>query len=127
MVNTASGGHLFGSHVSRCSHDLMGGCQGSRLAVVAKDSRESKVGNLDAALTGHQDVFGFDVAMNDAFVMCKLKRIAQVWNDGQRVLWRELLLANDLAKCGSVDKFHQEVIRLAGFAKLVDRNNLGMI
>ena len=58
---------------------------------LAKQSGQPKVSDLDSAAFVDEDILRLDVAMDHAFVMCKLQCVAQLPDDGERFLGSQFL------------------------------------
>lgn len=66
--------HLLGAHVERRAHGHAALCQ--MHLIRTEDTRQTEVGHFDFALTGQQDVFRFDVAVNNAdLARCPAQRL----------------------------------------------------
>jgi hypothetical protein len=105
VVNLAGPLDLLGGHVLRRAHYLFTGLREARSppapslrCIAPTDYRhtgggiqphqfgQAKVGDLYLSRAVEQDVFGLDVAMDDAAVVCVLEGIADLRNDGQGFL-----------------------------------------
>ena len=93
VVDGVGGGALFGGHVLGGAHD--------RGAVVVfrgpwsvirggNDASEAEVGDFDLAGLSEEDVFGFDVAVDDAAVVGVLEGVADLGDDGEGVVGGEV-------------------------------------
>ena len=74
---------------------------------------EAEVGDLHAAPLVEQDVLGLDVAMDDAFVVGVLQRVADLRHDRQRLGRRQAARLDELPQVGAVDVLHHEVVKSA--------------
>ena len=61
-----------------------------------------------------EDVLGLDVAVDDALVVGELERLADLRDDGQRLLGREPAGLLDLAQVPAVHELHDQVVQRAG-------------
>ena len=98
---------------------------GVRLA--AEDFGDAEVGDFHAALLVDQDVFGFDVAMDDAFVVGELQGSQICGTICERFARREFAGALQLAQVESVDEFHDEEGEAADLAEFMDGDDVGMV
>ncbi len=69
---------------------------------------EAEVGDFDLAGFGEEDVFGFDVAVDDAAVVGVLECVADLGDDGEGVVGGEGVGVEELAEGEAVDEFHGE-------------------
>ena len=88
---------------------------------------DAEIGDFDAASFVEQQVLGLDVAMHNAAVMGKLQRIAKRRDNGERLLGRELAGAQQLPEIRAIHEFHQQKIKAAGLAEIMNRNNVRVI
>ena len=113
---------LFGAHVERRAHrdaDLR-----EVRAAVALHAGEAEVGDFHFAAAGEHDVFGLDVAVDDAFAGRFGERGGDLPQDIERELRRErAAAANDFAQIAAGDVFLRDVmdaVFLADFVNLHD-------
>src|ERR1700683_3739810 len=92
MVERAAS-NLFGRHVGWCSHDDAGlgaaggrGKRGVGGTVGADIFRQAEVEHLNAAIVGHHDVGGLQVAVHDAFFVGGSERVGQGAGDLDNLL-----------------------------------------
>ena len=138
MVHFAGSFDLLRGHVVWCAQCRAAGCQGGlRRWVatahgrgfwlrVANEFRNAEVGDFHAAFGVEQDVLRLDVAMEDAFVVRVLERLADFGNDGQGLLGGEAARLHGLAEIDAIDKFHQQIKETVRLAKIVDGDNVRM-
>lgn len=81
VINGPGSPHLFWGHVMDRPHDLAGACQRVVRRRGAEKLRQAKVGNLHSPLLVHQNVFRFDVAMHDSFIVGELECFANLRDD----------------------------------------------
>ncbi len=98
----------------RRAHDVPGAGQPEVLRFLPQDFGQAEVGDFHAAFFVEQDVFGFDVAMDDAFVVRELERGADLRNDCQRLARRKFARLLDLPQVRPVHKFHEEIMEWCG-------------
>jgi len=92
----------------RCAHDLAFGGEPERFGLATEDFGEAKVSDFHAAFAVREHVLGFDVAVDNAFVVRLLQRVANLWNNLQRFTRREASGAFELAQDRTIHKFHDE-------------------
>lgn len=96
---------------------------------LAKQSGQPKVSDLDSAAFVDEDILRLDVAMDHAFVMCKLQCVAQLPDDGERFLGSQFLdrfRSLSLSQSDSVDEFHQQKIDAAALSEFVHDDDMRM-
>jgi hypothetical protein len=93
----------------------------------AHEFGDAEVGDFDASLAIEQDVFRFDVAVNDALLVGELEGFADAGDDRQCFLGLETAFAEELAEAGAIDVFHHQVEEAAGFAGVMDGDDIGMV
>ena len=74
-----------------------------------------------------QKIFRLDVAVNDAFVVRELQRLADLRHDGQRLFWRQFPRLFDFAQVGAIHELHQQIVQRAGLAKVMNGDDVRMI
>ena len=90
-----------------------GGDEGGGFATgrgVAEHLGDAEVGDFDAARFVEKEVFGLDVAVDYAVLVRVLQRLADGWNDGQRLLGREAAGAHRLPEIHAVHELHEEEV-----------------
>ncbi len=65
----------------RSPHHLAFHGKAHLLSLQPKNPRQTEIGDLHTPFAIHEHVLGFDVTVNDSFVMCILERIADLGND----------------------------------------------
>jgi len=88
-IDSAAPHQLLGAHISQRPYGV---APGERVAAGGADrARDTEVGH-PGVISGQEDVFGLDVAMDDAVRVCVGQRIADLEGDAQRFLeWQALL------------------------------------
>ena len=81
---------------------------------------KAKVEHFDAALIGHHDVGGLQVAMDDALVMGGGQRLGDRAGDFQDAIDGETAFRNELIERLALDQFHREEVDAIGFLNRVD-------
>ena len=71
---------------------------------------EAEVGDFDLAGAGEEDIFGFDVAVDDAAVVGVLEGVADLGDDGEGVIGGGGGGVEELAEGEAVDEFHEEEV-----------------
>ncbi len=102
---------------------VSGACLGGQ----AQHFGNAEVGDLHPPLLVEQNVLGLDVAVDDAFVVRKLERLADLRDDGQRLLGRKPAGALDLPQIAAVHEFHYEVVQGARLAEVMHRDDVRMV
>ena len=93
--------------------DLARAGQRAVLRLAAHQLRDAEVGDLDPALLVQQDVLRLDVAVDHAMVVGVLQGLADLRDDGQGLLGRQLAGVQQLAEVQAVDELHEEVVQTA--------------
>ena len=92
------------------------------------DAKINHLGHRHAIIVGHQDVRGFNVAMNDALLMRVLNGLGDVDEQAEPLLGGQIIL---VAVLGDLDPMYQlhDKVRTArlGRASLEDFGNVRMI
>ena len=88
---------------------------------------DAKVRDLHTALFVQEEIFGFDVAMDDAVLMRILQRLAHGRHHGQRLLGREPAGLHCLPQIHAVHEFHEQKVKAACLAKVVNRDNIWVV
>ena len=136
--------HLLRRHVMRCADDLaflsdwgsslalrppathrMGEGRGEGRAST-HNSGNAKVSDLHPALFVEQDVLRLDVAVDDAFIVRELERLANLRDDLQRLARRQFARLLQLSQVKSIDKLHDEEGQSVGLAELMDGDDVRM-
>jgi hypothetical protein len=132
IVNGAAG-DLLGRHVGRYAHDRAhlgvpgrghGGVAGRHCPQVLG---QAEVQHLDPAVTGHHNVSGLQIAVNDPFFMRSRKRIGQRVGNRDDLLDRQTTMRNELPERLPFDQFHGGKVDTIGFLDGKDRDNMRMI
>ena len=135
-VTRRADGLLPGEFVGRAHHSVhaggsaasrFGGHRTARPAIAAQHFGDAKVRHLHPAGLVEQQVLRLDVAVDDAPVMRELQRVAQRRHDGQRLLRREFPRAQQMAQVHAVHKFHEQVIKSARLAEVVNGDDVRMV
>ena len=87
---------------------------------------DAEIRNLHLALFVYNQVFRFDVTMNNAAVMSVLEGFADGRDNGQRFLGVKPVRPEDLAQVDAIHEFHQQKIERAGLPEIVDGDNIWM-
>jgi hypothetical protein len=72
----------------------------------------------------HQNVFRLDVAVDDAQIVGKLERVANLRHDGQRFARRDAARREQLAQRDAIHEFHEQVIHSARLAEIMDGDDV---
>ncbi len=80
--------NLFRCHVMRRAHHVPDPGQRNLSGGHSHYFGNAEIGDLHPALFVHQEIFRFDVAVDDAFVVGELQRLADLRYDGQRLFRR---------------------------------------
>lgn len=118
---------LLGRHVVRCAEGCAGAGESDGTFFFTDDFGDAEVGDLHASAGVEEDVFGLDIAVEDAFLVGVLKCVADFWDDGEGFGGGEFAHAHGLAKVEAIDEFHDEVIEAAGVAEVMDHDDIRMI
>ena len=76
--------------------------------------REAEVGDFHPAFFVQQNVFRFDVAVDDAFIVRELERGADLRNDFERLARRQFAGLFNLPQVRPVHVFHDEIMNGRG-------------
>src|SRR5258708_7233306 len=87
---------------------------------------DSEIGYLHASFLIHQDILRLNIAVDHAIVMCELQSVANLGNQFQSVLGRQVPSFYELSEIGPIDKLHDEIKQAVALAKIVDRDNAWM-
>ena len=74
-----------------------------------------------------QDVLRLDVAVDDAFVVGELERLADLRDDRQRLLGRQPPGLLDLAQVAAVHEFHHQVMQRARLPEIMHGDDVRMV
>ncbi len=118
---------LLRGHVVGRADNIPGPRQRSRLGGQAEHLGNAEIGDLHPPLFVEEDVLGFDVAMDDAFVVRELERFADLRDDRQGLLGRKPAGALDLPQVPAVHKFHHQVVQGAGLPKIMHRDDVRVV
>ena len=88
---------------------------------------DAKIGDLDPAGLIEQQVLRLDIAMDNAPVMGELQGVAQRRHDGQGFFRGKLTGLQQLPQVRAVHEFHEQIIKPAGLAEVVNGNDMRMI
>ena len=102
-----------------------GGSLTSNSIIFGQVDRQPQVGELGCSITGHQDVVGVDVAVDQSFAVGVFEPhgdLAHELDGGRRGNHR--LLGNQRADGLAFDVLHHEIIPAAGFAEVVDAHQI---
>ena len=91
------------------------------------DGGDAEVGDFDGAGFIDEEVFGFDVAVDDAVVVGALEGVADRGDDGEGFGGGETAGLEELAEIETVDEFHDEEAAAGGLAEVVDGDDVGVI
>ena len=98
-----------------------------RAVTRTSELRQAKVKNLHAAIFGDKDILGFQIAVNDSFLM----RRRQAMRDLQRVVNRFPLRQGDpahaLAKSFTFQQFRDDVRRIVVRIDVINNEDIRMI
>ena len=145
MIHLARRLNLLRRHVLRRAHDTA--CVGQfggravllrRLPALAdrqvsptiipnNNLRQTKIRHLHAATAVQQNILRLDVAVDDALVVRELQRVADLRHDGQRLAGGNAFLRQQLAERDAVHKFHEQIVKSAGLAVVVNGDDVGMV
>ena len=118
---------LFGRHVVRCAEGGPGAGEWIFGDGFSEEFGDAEVGDFNAAAGVEEDVVGFDVAMEDAFVVGVLEGFADARDDGEGLGGVDGAGAHGLAEVDAVDVFHEEVEEGAGLAEVVDGDDVWVV
>ena len=82
------------------------------------------IGDFDPAALVDQDILGLDVPVHDVFVVRELQRLADLRNDAQSLLRRELSAADHFPQVRAVNVLHDEVVQLSLLAEIIDADDV---
>src|SRR5229473_4781252 len=111
----------------RCSNDIFRPCERRVGGSLAEYFGNAEVGDFNSTPLIQQNVLGLDVAVDDAFIVGKLKRFANLRDDAKRLGWCQSTSALERAQVGSIYKFHQEIGHAACLAEVVHRDDIRVI
>ncbi len=118
---------LLGGHVVHGAERCAGGGERHIGMFLAHELGDAEVGDLHAALRVEQDVLGLDVAVENAFLVRELKRLANLRHDGQRLRGREPSGLHGLAQIHAIHVFHHQIVEAARLAEVEDADDVRMI
>jgi hypothetical protein len=88
---------------------------------------QAEVEHLHHAVCPHLDVRGLEIAVDDALLVRRLKGLANLLRDRQRLVHRDGALRDAVGEGRALDQLHHERVRAAGLLEAVDRGDVGMI
>ena len=118
---------LFGRHVVRRADGQAAGRQRDLVLGLAEQLGDAEVGDLHPALRVEQDVLRLDVAVQDAFVVGELERLANLRHEHHRLLRGEPARLHRLAQVYAVHELHQQVEEPAGLAEVMDGDDVRVV
>ena len=117
---------LRGHVVGRPNGRAAGGELGRRLCV-ADQLGDAEVGDLHPAAGIEQDVLRLDVAMENAFVVRILQRLANPGHQGQGLGRCEPARLHGLAQVDPIHILHHQKEKLTRLAEIIDRHNARVV
>lgn len=134
VVDGTAAGDLFGSHVVGGAHGLAcageragGGAAGLRL-FETEELGESEVGDFYPSAIIEQDILGFDVAMDDPFVVGELEGVADLADDFECLLRVGRAICDHLPEGWAFDVLHEEVVEAAGgLTEVENADDVGVV
>ena len=118
---------LLGCHVVRGADDLLGLGQRGRFGFAPQDFGDAEVHDLHPAPRIEENVFRFDVAVDDAFVVGELERLADLRDDQKRLARGEFACLLQLPQVQPLYVFHDEVRQALNLAELVHGDDVRMV
>ncbi len=88
---------------------------------------KAKIENLGVAALGHKDVRGFDVAMDDAFGMSRVKGVGHFDGNVQNALQLHRASDNVVLQRHAIKVFHGDERFGIVFTDIVNRADVGMV
>ena len=88
---------------------------------------QSKVQDLYYAVWPHLDVGGFEIAVNDALLVCRVKRIGDLLRDGERFVERNRPVRDAIRQCRSLDQLHHQRGYAGALLEAVNLRDIRMI
>jgi hypothetical protein len=125
MINGIGMLDLFRGHV-RGVPTLVPACVSVRSGAFATEQFARPKSQSSRDLFIDEDVLRFDVPVHDSFIVRKLERLADTWDNRQRFLRRNLIGPHQFAQVSSVHEFHDEIEKSFHLAKVVHRDDVGM-
>ena len=102
-------------------------------AILIQALGQAEIGELEPARvdrliagTGHQDIRGLQVAMDDPEIVRGLDHPGERGRDPGRFRWRDGLAAKSVGEAAAFDQLQAQVGDALVFADVVDRDDLGM-
>jgi len=125
---------LLGRHVARRSEDRTGLREREQASVLRfrfgleerTEARESEVGDLGGAVSGHQHVVRFEVAVNDPGRVRRVEPTTRGAQQGDPLLHRAVLRGQPSTERLPLDVLHREVDRTVVLPRLEDLNDIGV-
>jgi hypothetical protein len=110
VVDRTDGIHSLGGRVGRC-------CPGY-----------AEIGNLGYAVGGHENVLGFDIAVNDLSVVCLAQRTADLNGDIDSLAPLQAATLLDIfLKGDALHIFHDDIIKILILANVIYLNDMGWV
>jgi hypothetical protein len=129
--------NLLGRHVADRAEDLSGvgvvggaevcGCVVGGVGLGGTEFCEAEVEDFELAVFEDEDVFGLEVAVDDAFVVGGGEAVGELDGEFDGFARREAGGWNAIAEGVAFEEFGDDVVRAVGLADVVDRDNVGMI
>ena len=102
MIRAERVGHLFRRGITRSP-----GRSAVNGILLIEKGGNSEIGDFKTALFIEEEVFRFDIAVNDAAIVGKLERFANLRDDRQRLLGRNPACLQRLAEIHAIDELHK--------------------
>ena len=117
---------LFRGHVLGGSDDAPGFGE-CGIGVAADDFGDAEVSNFYAAFFVDQDIFRFDITMDNAFVVGELEGLANLGNDLEGFARGKFARAFQLAEVQAIDEFHDDESQAVDLAEFMDGNDVRVV
>jgi len=114
---------LLGTHVMWCANDSAGRCHTGSAGCGASYTEIGEYGR--AVLTIH-DIFGFDIAVHDAFFVSKSQRRSNLFHSGDAVAQFDALLDSVVKRYAARQIFHGNVVIAVVRSDIIDGNDMLM-
>ena len=88
---------------------------------------DSEVGDFDPALGVHQNIFRFDIPVQDTLVVNILQCVANLGDDRQGLLGRKLTCLHGLAEIDAIHELHHQKEKRSGLAKVMDGDDVRVV
>ena len=115
---------LLRRHVARRSEHIE---RISDRAFLFDQARQSKVGQMRFAFSIQQDIPGFNVAMQNAALVCELDRVRDLDEQLDRAPRRHRIATNDFIKVTAFDELHAEIAGAVAFADFINGHDLRVL